>query len=194
MTRSLFPTQLYEADLGDEALLGDLAHSIRTLARGRRGRAALVEGPSLCRLHELRLAQRFADARPGVRRVREAADASCRDLRQRLRVRPRAQAAARQPVGESVENRWAAQWTHPPAQHHLRHVLRRGPGRLGRDPLRGPAPAADDGRPAPRRTRSSASSRAPACCCCGKAGCATKCSPAPARASGSRSASTSPDV
>ena len=32
MTRSLFATQLYEADLGDEALK-DLAHSIRTLAQ-----------------------------------------------------------------------------------------------------------------------------------------------------------------
>jgi len=32
MTRSLFATQLYDADLGDEAHLGDLAHSIRTLA------------------------------------------------------------------------------------------------------------------------------------------------------------------
>ena len=31
--RSLFPTLLYEADLGDAALLADLAHSIRTLAR-----------------------------------------------------------------------------------------------------------------------------------------------------------------
>jgi uncharacterized protein (TIGR02466 family) len=33
MTRSLFATQLYEADLGDDALLGELAHSIRTLAQ-----------------------------------------------------------------------------------------------------------------------------------------------------------------
>jgi uncharacterized protein (TIGR02466 family) len=33
MTRSLFATQLYEADLGDQALLSDLGHSIRTLAR-----------------------------------------------------------------------------------------------------------------------------------------------------------------
>ncbi len=33
MTRSLFVTRLYEANLGDEALLGDLAHSIRSLAR-----------------------------------------------------------------------------------------------------------------------------------------------------------------
>ena len=32
MTRSLFVTKLYEAELGDEALLADLAHSIRTLA------------------------------------------------------------------------------------------------------------------------------------------------------------------
>ena len=32
MTRSLFPTQLYEADLADETLLADLAHSIHTLA------------------------------------------------------------------------------------------------------------------------------------------------------------------
>ena len=32
MTRSLFVTTLYEAELGDEALLADLAHSIRTLA------------------------------------------------------------------------------------------------------------------------------------------------------------------
>jgi uncharacterized protein (TIGR02466 family) len=32
MVRSLFVTKLYEADLGDEALLSGLAHSIRTLA------------------------------------------------------------------------------------------------------------------------------------------------------------------
>lgn len=31
--RSLFPTLLYEAELGDAALLDDLAHSIRSLAR-----------------------------------------------------------------------------------------------------------------------------------------------------------------
>ena len=30
--RSLFATRLYEAEIGDEALLGELAHSIRTLA------------------------------------------------------------------------------------------------------------------------------------------------------------------
>ena len=33
MTRSLFVTKLYEAELADEALLADLAHSIRTLAK-----------------------------------------------------------------------------------------------------------------------------------------------------------------
>jgi len=32
-TRSLFVTSLYEADLGEEAPLGDLGHSIRTLAQ-----------------------------------------------------------------------------------------------------------------------------------------------------------------
>jgi len=32
MSRALFPTQLYEAELGDDSLLADLAHSIRTLA------------------------------------------------------------------------------------------------------------------------------------------------------------------
>lgn len=32
-TRSLFPTRLYEADLGDQPLLAELDHSIRTLAR-----------------------------------------------------------------------------------------------------------------------------------------------------------------
>src|SRR6476619_2620785 len=33
MSRSLFVTHLYEAEVGDDALLTDLAHSIRTLAR-----------------------------------------------------------------------------------------------------------------------------------------------------------------
>ena len=32
MTRSLFATRLYEADVADERLLDELAHSIRTLA------------------------------------------------------------------------------------------------------------------------------------------------------------------
>jgi uncharacterized protein (TIGR02466 family) len=32
-SRSLFVTQLYEAELGDDALLSELAHSIRTLAQ-----------------------------------------------------------------------------------------------------------------------------------------------------------------
>ena len=33
MTRSLFATQLYDAEIGDERLLGELAHSIRSLAQ-----------------------------------------------------------------------------------------------------------------------------------------------------------------
>ena len=33
MTRSLFATQLYEAEIAEESLLSDLAHSIRTLAQ-----------------------------------------------------------------------------------------------------------------------------------------------------------------
>ena len=33
MVRALFVTKLYEAEIGDAQLLGDLAHSIRTLAR-----------------------------------------------------------------------------------------------------------------------------------------------------------------
>jgi uncharacterized protein (TIGR02466 family) len=33
MMRSLFATQLYEAEIGDKALLGSLAHSIRSLAK-----------------------------------------------------------------------------------------------------------------------------------------------------------------
>ena len=32
MTRDLFVTKLYEAEIADEALLADLAHSIRSLA------------------------------------------------------------------------------------------------------------------------------------------------------------------
>jgi len=34
MSRSLFVTKLYEAEIGDDAMLADLAHSIRALARG----------------------------------------------------------------------------------------------------------------------------------------------------------------
>ena len=36
MVRSLFVTRLYEAELGDDALLGELAHSIRSLAKDDR--------------------------------------------------------------------------------------------------------------------------------------------------------------
>ena len=76
MTRSLFATKLYEAEIGDEALLAELAHSIRSLGGRRRGRTALVPRAPLCRLHQLRLAQRLAQARSGVRRPRAAPDAA----------------------------------------------------------------------------------------------------------------------
>jgi hypothetical protein len=33
MVRSLFVTKLYEAEIADEALLADLAHSIRSLSQ-----------------------------------------------------------------------------------------------------------------------------------------------------------------
>ena len=97
-----------------------------------------------------------------------------------------AQAEARQPVGKPVESRRPSQRTHSPAQHHVGHLLCRGAGRLRRDPLRGPAPAADDGRSAARATTTFVAVRSPArpAAACGKAGFATKCSPAPARASG----------
>src|SRR5438445_9279712 len=36
MTRQVFVTQLYEADVADEALLDELAHSIRSLSRDDR--------------------------------------------------------------------------------------------------------------------------------------------------------------
>ena len=38
---------------------------------------------------------------------------------------------------------------YPSAQHHFRHLLCRSPGRVGRDTVRGTAPATDDGCPAP---------------------------------------------
>src|SRR5205814_1906366 len=65
-----------------------------------------------------------------------------------MRLRPCAQAAARQPVGEPVEIRWTAQWTHPPTEHHLGDALCRSAGSARRDPFRGPAVANDDGRAA----------------------------------------------
>ena len=44
MTRSLFITKLYEAELGNQSLLADLAHSIRSLARDdRAGRSWSTE-------------------------------------------------------------------------------------------------------------------------------------------------------
>ena len=129
--RNLFATRLYEAELADAALLDELAHSIRTLAEddeaGRRwSKEHRYPGyTSYASLNDL------PQARPGVRRPRQAADAPRRRVRHGCEFDLHAQAAARQPVGQSVEKRWTSQWTHPSAQHHLGHVLRRGAGGSG---------------------------------------------------------------
>jgi hypothetical protein len=56
-------------------------------------------------------------------------------------------------VDQRAPPRRRAQRPHPPPQRAQRHALRRRSRRRGRHPLRGPAPAADDGRPAPPRRR-----------------------------------------
>ena len=187
--RSLFATQLYEAEIGDAALLGELAHSIRSLAEDDAAGSGWSRDKGYRGLYQLRLAERPAAARPGLRRSGEAARPPRRRLRRGLRLRP-----ARKPKLDSL-------WVNllKAGGHHSAHIhphciisgtlLRRGADGLRRHPLRGSSPADDDGRAAaPDDARdaspSSPSSRAPACCCCGKAGFATKCSPAPARASG----------
>ena len=86
MTRTLFATRLYEAEIADATLLGELAHSIRTLAERRPGRTPLEPRASLCGLHQLRLAQRPAQARPRVRRAGEDPDAPRRQIRRRMRA------------------------------------------------------------------------------------------------------------
>ena len=192
--RSLFATLLYEAELNSPDLLADLAHSIRALAAddtaGRNwSREHHYPGyTSYASLNDLpRRDPAFADLAP-------VADPPRGRVRQGLCVRPPPQTPPRQPVGECVEKRWATQWTHPPAQHHFRHLLRRGAAEFRGDPLRGPAPAADDGRAAARGQPSSPFNPVPACSYCGKAGSVTKCCRAAARATGSASASISPDA
>ena len=138
----------------DESLLGGACpFSIRTLARGRFRRPALEPRKGLPRLHQLRLAQRPAAPRPGFRRSPEAARPPRRQIRDGTRLRPVPQAEARQPVGQSVETRWAAQRPYPPALDPFGHVLRRGSGGKRRNPLRRSAPANDDGGPGPPRRR-----------------------------------------
>ena len=85
--RSLFVTKLYEAEIDDGTLLGELAHSIRTLAEDDQAGRTLVEASITTRLHELRLAQRPAEARSGLRRAGQAADAACRKLCRGMRLR-----------------------------------------------------------------------------------------------------------
>ena len=109
---------------GDSGLLGDLARSIRSLAADDKAGRRWSKEHRYSGLHQLRLAERSAAARSGVRRSCQAADAACHQVRDRMRLRPQAQTEARQPVGEPVEIRWAPQWTHPPAQHRFGHALR----------------------------------------------------------------------
>ena len=57
MMRSLFVTKLYEAELGDDALLGELAHSIRTLARDDEAGRRWSRDHRYAGVHELCIAQ-----------------------------------------------------------------------------------------------------------------------------------------
>ena len=148
VTRSLFVTQLYEAEIGDETLLGELGALDPQSRRRRCGGAALGARAWLCGLHQLRLAERSCRAAtPRSPTLAKLLTTPRRRVRQGLRVRPRAQAEARQPVGQPAARAGPSQRAHPPAQHHFRHALRRGSDGLRRDPLRGPSPADDDGRP-----------------------------------------------
>ena len=149
--RSLFPTLLYDAEIADPALLDALAHSIRSLARDDAAGIGWSRDKGYRGYTSYASLERPSPPRPGLRRSGQAAGAPRRQVRRGRRLQPKAQAAARQPVGQSVEKRWTSQWAHPSPCHHFRDFLRRGPAGLGRHPLRGPAPAADDGRAAARR-------------------------------------------
>ena len=159
MTRSLFATKLYEAEIADEALLGELAHSIRSLAEDD------VAGQRWSEEHRYAGYTSYASLNDLPRRDPVIADLA------KLLTKHAAEFAqecafdlARKPKLDSL---WVnllrgpgpSQRAHPPAQHHLRHALRRSPEGLRRDPLRGPSPADDDGRPdAPDRRSGRASS------------------------------------
>ena len=91
--RSLFVTKLYEAELGDDALLADLVRSIRVLAADdqaglRWSREHRYSGyTSYASLNDL------PKRDPGIRRPRQAADAPRNRVRAGVRVRPPPQAA-----------------------------------------------------------------------------------------------------
>ncbi len=123
--------------------------------RGRPGRAALVEGhtaiaaiPRYASLNDLPL------SRPDFRRAGEAAQQACRGLRGRVCVRSgRAQAEARQLLGERAQAGRYPFRPYPPAQRGLGHGLYRGTAGCRAAQAGGSAPAADDGRADKARRR-----------------------------------------
>ena len=134
------------------AMLAELAAFDPQPGARRRRRRRLEPRQGLSRLHQLRLARTICRTATPPSPTSASCSPATPPSFARTAARPRPQAAARQPVGQSVEKRWATQWAHPPAQHPLGHLLRRGAAGLRRHPLRGPAPAADDGRAAARRS------------------------------------------
>ena len=177
MARHLFATQLYEAEIGEGRLVEELAHSIRSFAAQDEAGRRWSREHALPGLHQLRLAQRSAAPRPGVRRARQAAHPP----RPRLRRRARPGTASRK-----LDSLWANLLKS--GGHHSGHIHPHsiisgtfyveappGSGAIRFEDPRLPLMMA---APAARPTPSSPSSPAPACCCCGKAGSATKSSPA----------------
>ncbi len=145
--RSLFATKLYEAKLGRAGAArrarpfdpNALPKTTTPASPGRRS-IATPATPAMRRSTTCRSAIRPS---PTSR--------SCSTRHAATFAKDCAFELARKPKLDSLwvnllSGRWAPQWTHPSAQHHLRHALRRSARRLGRNPLRGSAPAADDGR------------------------------------------------
>ena len=188
-SRNLFVTRLYEAELGDAALLADLAHSIRTLAAddgaGRRwSRDKGYKGyTSYASLDDLpRRDPVFADLRGCWSAMPPSfADELAFEL-------------ARKPKLDSLWVNLLKAGGHHSAHIHPHSILSGtlyveapdGAGAIRFEDPRLP----DDGRAgAPRRrARGVAAVRQrhprPACCCCGKAGFATKSCPGRPRPSG----------
>ena len=134
------PPRSMRTSIGDAALLAD-ARAFDPLPR----RATMRAGRRWCREHRYR-------ATPATPRstICRAATPPSPSSPSRSTATPRAFAKAlawdaspeaRQPVGQSVERRWTSWWTHSPARDPVGHALRRGAGGIGRDPVRGPAPA-----------------------------------------------------
>ena len=136
--RQLFVTHLYEAKVADHALLDELGHSIRSLARddeaGRRwSKEHRYTGyTSYASLNDLpKRDPIFADL---ARMLGRHAAKFAKRRRSSSSTKPQ----ARQPVGEPVESRWTSQWTCPPAQHPVRHLLCRSAEGIRPDPFEDP--------------------------------------------------------